>query len=317
MRILITGGRGTVGLALLYQLREEGHEVWTCDLVHHHDSNHFRCDVADFRQFTRLFDARGFDLVFHLAAEYGRWNGEDFYEQLWRTNVIGTKNILRLQERLGFKLVFTSTSEVYGDSEDIMTEDLMDRKEVRQLNDYAISKWVNELQIMNSSVQSGTETVRVRLFNIYGPGEYFTTYRSAICRFIYCALKNQPYTVFLNHTRSSIFISDAVRTLAALTTRFIPGEVYNIGGVENHTMKTVSDIILGHLGIDDSLVTYAESEPFTTHQKLIDTQKASRDLDHNPLVNLKDGLIQTIAWMHQVYIEKNNVDLVACMEKSV
>jgi nucleoside-diphosphate-sugar epimerase len=49
--------------------------------------------------FSDLFDAVGpFDLVYHCAAEFGRWNGEDFYEQLWRTNAVGTKNVIRLQE---------------------------------------------------------------------------------------------------------------------------------------------------------------------------------------------------------------------------
>jgi dTDP-glucose 4,6-dehydratase len=101
---------------------------------------------------------------------------EDYYEQLWRSNVVGTKNLLRLQERLRFKVVFASTSEVYGDVSEPMSEELMDAKEIRQLNDYAMSKWVNEQQIMNSASMFGTETVRVRLFNTYGPGEYFTPY---------------------------------------------------------------------------------------------------------------------------------------------
>src|SRR5581483_11538363 len=151
MRILITGGRGTIGQVLLHCLRAAGHEVWTCDLAHHHDDHHVRCDVAEFRQLARLLEQHPVDLVYHLAAEYGRWNGEDHYEQLWRSNVIGTKNVLRLQERLRFKLVFASTSEVYGDADEEMSEELMDRREIRQLNDYAMSKWVNEQQIMSSA----------------------------------------------------------------------------------------------------------------------------------------------------------------------
>ena len=74
-----------------------------------------RCDVAAYRQLEEMFTySPSFDYVYHTAAEFGRWNGEDFYEQLWRTNVIGTKNILRMQEKYRFKLVFFSSSEVYG-----------------------------------------------------------------------------------------------------------------------------------------------------------------------------------------------------------
>src|SRR5215471_18884784 len=91
MKILVTGGLGAVGRWLVPELRRRGHEVWMCDLAHHHDSQYTRCDVSEYRQLERVFERQRFDLVYHLAAEFGRWNGEDFYETLWRSNVIGTK----------------------------------------------------------------------------------------------------------------------------------------------------------------------------------------------------------------------------------
>jgi dTDP-glucose 4,6-dehydratase len=308
MRILVTGGRGTIGTVLTPYLRRTGHDVWTCDLAHYHHARHLRCDVAEYRQLKSVFDEHAFDLVYHLAAEYGRWNGEDYFEQLWRTNVIGTKNVIRLQEQIGFRMIFASTSEVYGDSAEVMNEDLMNRSEIRQLNDYAISKWVGEMQIMNSAAMYGTESVRVRLFNTYGPGEYFTPYRSAVCRFIYCAINDIPYTVYLGHRRTSIYINDTVSTLAALTDSFVPGEVYNIGGNESHTMREVSDRILHYLGKDDSLVTYAEAEPFTTREKRLDTTKAEQALGHDPMVDLDEGIARTITWMQRVYGDGEEAD---------
>ncbi|HQE19325.1 MAG TPA: NAD(P)-dependent oxidoreductase, partial [Aggregatilineales bacterium] len=117
MRILVTGGLGAVGAPLTRELRRRGHEVWVADRVHAEGPNYLRCDVGMYRQVERLFEDRTFDLVYHLAAEFGRWNGEDFYETLWQSNAIGTKNILRMQEKYGFRMVFTSSSEVYGDYE--------------------------------------------------------------------------------------------------------------------------------------------------------------------------------------------------------
>src|SRR5580704_12821409 len=122
-----------------------------------------RCDVANFRELSRIFEMGAFDYVYHTAAEFGRWNGEDYYEQVWRSNAIGTKNIIRLQEKFGFRLIHFSSSEVYGDFDGIMTEDIMERNEIKQLNDYALSKWVNELQIRNSAAQFETESIIVRL----------------------------------------------------------------------------------------------------------------------------------------------------------
>jgi dTDP-glucose 4,6-dehydratase len=190
--ILVTGGLGAVGTYLVRELRSRGHNVFVADMRHHHDPQYARCDVGEFHQVERLWTGGGwasgyapqgrkFDCVYHLAAEFGRWNGEDYYENVWRTNAVGTKNILRMQEREGFQAVYFSSSEVYGDFDGIMLEDVMDKVEIKQMNDYAMSKWVNEMQVLNSATQFGTKSVRVRLFNTYGPGEHYSPYPSSAC----------------------------------------------------------------------------------------------------------------------------------------
>lgn len=301
MLILVTGGLGAVGSHLVTELRGRGHEVWINDLRHHHDARYLRGDVGEYRQLERVVTHRPFELVYHLAAEFGRWNGEDFYETMWNSNVVGTKNLLRLQEKHGFRHVFFSSSEVYGDFEGEMAEDVMDKHEVRQMNDYALSKWVSEQQVLNSAAMGGTQTVRVRLFNTYGPGEPYSSYRSVICRFVYSALHDLPYTVYKNHTRTSTYISDMVRTLANIAERFKAGEVYNIAGLSYHDIKTVSDIILELTGKSEKLVKYSEGEPFTTKHKKVDASKAVRDLAHDPKVGLEEGIAETVKWMRSFY----------------
>jgi len=249
-----------------------------------------------------LFDYFGrFDYVFHCAAEFGRWNGEDFYEALWRTNVIGTKHLLRLQESHRFRLVHFSSSEVYGDYPHLMVEHITDEVEIKQLNDYALSKWVNEIQIRNAIAQHGVETVVVRLFNTYGPGEYYSPYRSVNCRFLYCALHGLPWTVYRGHARTSTFLADTARTLANLVENFKPGETYNIGGDQLHTIEELSDLVLKVTGASPSLVRYADAEPLTTKVKRVDTSKAVRDLGHRNTYSLEEGLRLTADWMRQVY----------------
>jgi len=304
LKILVTGGLGTVGHVLVGELERRGHDVWVCDIPHNHREKYYRCDIASYRQLERIFDAHDFDYVYNLAAEFGRWNGEDYYDTLWETNCVGVKNLIRLQEKKGFRLIHFSSSEVYGDYDGVMSEDVMEKYEIRQLNDYAISKWVNEQQIMNSHAMHGTESVRVRLFNTYGPGEYYSRYRSVACLFIYRALFDIPYKVYLNHHRTSSYVTDTVTTLSNIVDNFIPGEVYNIGGTEYHDIKELSDLILKHTGKDDSIVTYEEGEPFTTKDKKIDCSKAVRDLKHNPVVTLDDGIKRTVEWMKSVYFAK-------------
>lgn len=314
MNILVTGGLGTVGAGLVKDLRNRGHRVVSCDLYHQPDEIGFslgtdlevplyaRCDVGEFRQIERVFDRMGpFDYVYHCAAEFGRWNGEDFYETLWRTNAIGTKNIIRLQERLGFRLIHFSSSEVYGDWPELMVETVMDEYEIKQLNDYAMTKWVNEMQIRNSAAQFGTESMVVRLFNTYGPGEYYSPYRSVNCRFLYCALHGLPFTVFRGHERTSTYLADTVRTLANIADNFKPGETYNIGGNQLHSIEELAEAVLRVTGADPALVQYRESEILTTKIKRVDVSKSIRDLDHKNSYGLEDGMRLTAEWMSQVY----------------
>lgn len=300
MRILVTGSYGVIGSRLVEELTRRGHGVFGIDLFHTSLRHYDRCDIGDYRQLERVLQM-GFDVVYNCAAEFGRWNGEDYYEQLWRTNAIGTKNVIRLQEKMGFKLVHFSSSEVYGDYESVMKEDVMDTVEIKQLNDYAMTKWVNEMQILNSGKARGTQTVRVRLFNTFGPGEYYTPYRSVNCRFCYSAVKGLPITVYRGHWRTSTYLDDVVFTLCNILDNFNPGEVYNIGGIQYHTIEELADIIWTYSKADRGLITYAESEPMTTKMKKVDVSKAIRDLCHRDTVTLADGVARTIDWMREVY----------------
>jgi dTDP-glucose 4,6-dehydratase len=312
--VLVTGGLGIIGSGLVRELNERGHSVVSCDLLHQPDEAGFslhtdvaepgyaRADVGHFRQIERVLDRLGpFDYVYHCAAEFGRWNGEDFYETLWRTNAIGTKNLIRLQEQRAFRLIHFSSSEVYGDWPDVMVETVMDEYEIKQLNDYAMSKWVNEMQIRNSAVQYGTESVVVRLFNTYGPGEYYSPYRSVNCRFLYCALNGLPWTVFRGHSRTSTYLADTVRTAANIIDNFRAGETYNIGGDKLHTIEELSDIVLEVAGASPTLVRYADSEILTTKAKIVDVSKSVTDLGHQNSYGLLEGMRLTADWLRSTH----------------
>jgi dTDP-glucose 4,6-dehydratase len=307
MKILVTGGAGNIGTNLCNELRSRGHKVIACDLYNTERDNYIRCDVRNYRQLDYIFEKFGpFDYIYHLAAEYGRWNGEAYYENLWQTNCIGTKHILRLQEKLKYRMIFFSSAEVYGDYTGIMSEDVMINNKIKdtyQMNDYAITKWAGELMCLNSSTMFGTEIVRVRPLNCYGPHEEYTPYRGFIPKFIYHALTNKPYTVFKGHKRIIDYVEDSCRTFANILDNFIPGEVYNVGGKVEWEMdiKEYSDIVLKVTGADKSLVSYKEAEDFTTKIKTVDFSKAIRDLNHNPVVDPEEGIRRTTEWMKDKY----------------
>jgi len=101
MRILVTGSKGVVGLKLVEELKQRGHSVFGADIQHHPGETGYiqqmsnegwtysRCDIGEYRQIERVIKKAGpFDIVYNCAAEFGRWNGEDYFEQMWKSNLI-------------------------------------------------------------------------------------------------------------------------------------------------------------------------------------------------------------------------------------
>jgi dTDP-glucose 4,6-dehydratase len=303
MNILVTGGRGFIGTNLTKELRTRGHEVWTSDILHGEDPQHFKADAGVYQQMEAIFHEHSFDYVYHLAAEYGRWNGEDHYHNLWLTNVIGTKNMLRLQEQHRFHMIFFSSAEVYGDYNQLMSEDVMERVPIKQMNDYAISKWAGELQCLNHAEMFGVEIVRVRPVNCYGPHEYYSRYRGVIPIFVYHALMGHKFNVYRGHKRIFDYVEDTCRTFANIIDNFIPGEVYNVGGLEDWAMsiEALAEIVLNETGAPKNLAEYKGEENFTTRVKPVDFSKARRDLNHDPKIDIYEGLHRYVDWSRRVY----------------
>jgi len=302
MKILVTGSKGTLGTPLVKELSRRGHEVWQCDLQHQRNENYIRADVSNYRQLERVFEANQYDYVYHLAAEFGRINGEEYYDTLWETNVIGTRNILEWQKKKGFKLIFASSSEIYGDiHKDILSEDLPINQSIIQHNDYAVTKWVNEIQIMNFEKRFGNECMRLRFFNAYGPGEYYHHYRSVVCLFCYRALFGIPWQVYEGYHRVFMYIDDFIPSLAKACETFDPGEVVNIGGEEFRSVHELSDLILDYAGADPGLVSYLPEDEHNILNKRPDIEKAKKMFGHDPKITLEEGIPKTIEWMKEIY----------------
>ncbi len=206
----------------------------------------------------------------------------------------------------------------FSDYEGVMTEDVMEKNQIRfrYLSDERLcdhqTMWAGELMWMNSAKMFGTETVRVRPVNCYGPGEHYTPYRGFIPRFIYPALFNKPYVVYKGHKRIIDYVEDTCRTFANIVDNFIPGEVYNVGGrLEwEKEIKDYSDSVLKAVGRDDAIVTYKEAEPFTTKEKQMDflNSKAVTDLKHDPKVTPEAGIQRTVEWMKSIYHKDGTIE---------
>jgi len=302
MRVLVTGSLGVIGSQLVPELDRRGHEVFGCDLRHceQEEDRYLRTDVGSYRQLERVFRNFEPDAVYHLAAEFGRHNGERNYEQVFHSNYLGTRNVLEMCERFGSRLIFASSSEIYGTCEaDVLSEDLSERIALRQPNEYALSKWANEVQIMNFADRHKIDAVRLRFFNAYGPGETYHPYRSVIALFCHRALHGIPWTVYKGYSRTFMAHRDFIPTLARALTDAPSGEALNIGGTDYRSIEEVSQIVLAETGADPQLVSYIGEDVHNVRSKRPDNSKARRYLGHNPTVTIDEGIPETLDWMRE------------------
>lgn len=305
MNILVTGSEGTLGKPLVKELRKRGHSVSTVDLQHGSHPHHIRADIADWREWFGAFRTINPEMVFHLAAEFGRLNGEDFYERLWRTNVIGTRNVLETQKCHKFKLIFASSSEVYGNVSDaILRETLVEdglsyATMAPYENDYALSKRVNEQQVTRFRRQFDCQSMILRFFNAYGPGESYHGYRSVVCSFVWRLLHGMPIRVYQGYHRVFMYVDDFIPTLATAARNFVNGETINIGGIEYRGVVELAKIVCKETGADPELIQLVGEESHNTKNKRPDIQKAVKYFGHNPTVTLEEGVAKTVAWMRE------------------
>ena len=191
--ILVTGGAGAIGSNLVASLLKEGHKVIVLDdLSSGHKRNiseaavFFQGSILNEELLEEVFQNAKIDYVLHLAALFANQNSVDHPTLDLSVNGLGTLNILEKSLKYGVqKVVYTSSSCVYG-NDPIMNED----KPLNGILDtpYAITKLLGEQYCKFFSKCNGLNTVIVRLFNCYGPGEIPGKYRNAIPNFFSTAL---------------------------------------------------------------------------------------------------------------------------------
>lgn len=308
-KILVTGSQGTLGKKLVGELEARGHEVWGADLMHG-EGRLVRTDISEARQVASTFEMVKPEVVYHLAAEFGRMNGQHYYEQLWKHNCIGTRNIIDACSKSGVHLVFASSSEAYGDAANLgaLEEDILLSHVPSFHNEYALTKWTNEKQIDIAVRNDNLKATILRFFNAYGPGEYYTPYRSVVTLFGYRLMKGLPITVYKDYHRVFMYVGDWVRTVANVAERIDvlekvpqPQRVYNIGGEEYRSIEELVEMIVERLGGTKSEITYLPKEAANIQNKRPSIARAKEVLGHECRVSLAEGLDSTIAWLKEMY----------------
>ena len=255
MQILITGGAGFVGSALAKSLLQDGHEVIIVDnfMTGRHENlkginaTLISLDLSDSTSIgimDKLLE--DIDVVYHFAASIGVKLVQQKPKETFRNSTRINDNLFPLFEKHQIKVIFSSTSEVYGETTNPEGSKETDHLEIHPVQkprgSYACSKLFAEFMLRSYNFPN----VIVRFFNIVGPGQV-EDYGHVLPRFIKCANENKDIPIYGDGSqiRSYCDIRDAVSMLTVLLADEHNSEVYNIGNDQNSvTLNTLAERIL-------------------------------------------------------------------------
>lgn len=290
MRILVTGSAGFIGGHLCRELREHGHRIEGFDIA--------RAPWDDVMEYGQIEPAVGDfapDVVVHLAAQVGRLFGEDDIAHTIGENAIGTANVARAAAAHGARLVYASTSEVYGDRGDqpCYEEELYDRSFLPH-NIYGLSKRWGE-EACRLYAPEGLLVWRISM--PYGPGLPAGRGRAAICNFLDQAQRRATIPVHGGSERSWCYISDTVRAMR-MTIEWNCSGAFNIGRDDDaRPLIDVARIACDLTGAPWSLIEEVDAPARQTVVKRLATDKI-RNLGWEPAVPLRCGMRFLLNWMN-------------------
>lgn len=304
MRILITGGAGFVGSHLSERLLGAGHEVIAVDNFYTGSKN----NVAHLRENPRFEIIRHdvtwplyveVDAIYNLASPASPIHYQHDPVQTTKTNVVGAINMLGLAKRLEVPILQASTSEVYGDPE-VHPQPEAYWGKVNPIGPracYDEAKRVAETLFFDYHRQHDLKIRVARIFNTYGPRMAADDGR-VVSNFIVQALRGEPITIYGDgtQTRSFCYVDDLVSGLIALmdNTSSETGPV-NLGNPGEFTMSELATLVLEMTGSKSSL-EHRDLPQDDPKQRQPDISKATKVLNWEPAVALKDGLARTIEY---------------------
>ena len=315
MKILITGGAGFIGSHLADAYMQRGDEVFllddlstgTIENIEHLKGNaafHYTIDSVHNRPVVAELVDRC-DVIYHLAAAVGVQLIVESPVNTIETNVHGTEVVLEQAAKKGKRVLLTSTSEVYGLSDDVpFREDgnLVLGASTKGRWSYACSKLLDEFLALAYFREKKLPVVVVRLFNTVGPRQT-GRYGMVIPRFVQQALANEPITVFGDGQQSRCFgfVGDVVEALVALTDREdAAGEVFNIGSTQEVTIHALAETVKRMTKSDSPIVTIPYDEAYAAGfedmpRRVPDTSKIANFIGFRPRTDLEEILSEVIA----------------------
>ena len=305
-RYLLTGAAGFIGSHLASSLLDQGHDVVGADSFTDYyargvkEANlrplgaapHFSFVEADLSSADLAPLVDGVDGVFHLAAQPGvRGSWGDSFAVYVRDNLVATQRLFEATARARVRIVFASSSSVYGNAEAYPTaEDVRPRP----ISPYGVTKLSCEHLAGAYTDSLALDVVALRYFTVYGPRQRPDM---AFTRLTRAVVRGEEFHVYGTgeQSRDFTYVADAVAATQAAMERAPSGAIYNVGGGAEASLQDVIELCERLAGRPAKIVHNA-SMPGDVRRTAADTSRIRSELGWAPRTRLEDGIAAQLAW---------------------
>jgi UDP-glucuronate 4-epimerase len=297
MKYVVTGAAGFIGSHLAETLAAAGHELVAIDCFTDYydparkEENAAGLDVARIDLAEDAIDFDGADGVFHLAGQPGVRSFGAVFSDYVRRNVLATQRVFEAAAAAASRVVFASSSSIYGDAETYPTPE--DTPPL-PISPYGITKLTCEHLARAYAASFGLDVVVLRYFTVYGPRQRPDM---ALARIVEGLAAGSPFELYGDggHSRSFTYVGDAVAATIAAMEHAPAGATYNVGGGEEATMR---DVIARLETIAERRLDLREAPPAAgdVRRTAADVSRIRADLRWEPRVGLDEGLRAQWSW---------------------
>ncbi len=319
-RVVVTGAAGFIGSHLCERLLGDGHEVVGIDSFSDYyervrkeqnletlrGDRRFTLEEIDLVASDLAKPMRGAKVVFHLAGQPGvrpSWGGH--FDRYVQDNIVATQRLLEVLREVAIeRLVFASSSSVYGDAEMFPTKETA---LPRPVSPYGMTKLAAEHLTFVYLRNFGIPATALRYFTVYGPRQRPDM---AFVRFMEALVQNEEIEIFGDgeQTREFTYVSDAVDGTVKAATAEVVGQIINLGGGSrvtlNRVLATLEDI--SRLEARRRFLPAAPGDPRHTGASI---NLARERLGWEPRVSLRDGLAKQWRWFQESRASARPADL--------
>ncbi|MDG7054277.1 MAG: NAD-dependent epimerase/dehydratase family protein [Nitrososphaerota archaeon] len=294
MNLIVTGGAGFIGSHLTKYLIKKGHSVSVIDSLRRGSFENLReikdqidfqeIDILDYEKMKNI--AKNADGIFHQAALGSIPQSFKEPEEYHRVNAIGTENVLKLAKEFGFKVVYASSSSVYGNQDKFPIKEDAEKK---PLNPYGQSKLESE-QFAKKYADDRVKVIGLRYFNVFGIGQN-PNYAGVVPKFIERLVQNKPPIIYGhgNQLRNFTFVDDVVEANVLAFENKIEHAFMNIATGVMTSVKELAAIMIRLSGLSIE-PTYEKARDGDIEKSQADISLAKNLINWVPKTTLEEGL---------------------------